>query len=367
MIRYLLLTIVAVFFSTISFGQSAPKYSNEFLQVGVGARWLGMSNSAISRVDDVTSGYWNPAGLTQLKDKIQISYMHTNYFAGIGNYDYGGLGVRLKNDNALAISFVRMGIDGIPNTLDLIRNGQIDYSRVTEFSAVDYGFFLSYGQKSKIEGLTYGGSAKVIHRKAGYFATSYGFGLDAGVQYQMKNGIKVAAVARDVTSTFNAWQFDFTEKDKEVLASTGNEIPTNSVEITLPRFIIGGSWDTDLNEEFTFGTELNLDLTTDGRRNTLLRTNFASIDPHLGMEIGYVHRVFLRGGIGNIQAVYNPKRNKNGEYENKKEWTLQPNIGLGLDVKKFALDFAMTNIGQTSDALYSYIFSLKFKLNGEKK
>lgn len=364
MIRNLLLTTVTVLWSLSGSGQSAPKYSNEFLQIGVGARWLGMSNAAVSRVNDVTAGYWNPAGLTEMQDKIQIAYMHTNYFAGIGNYDYGALGVKLKNDNALAFSFVRMGIDGIPNTLDLIRNGQIDYSRVTEFSAVDYGFFASYAQKSKIDGLTYGGSAKVIHRKAGYFATSYGFGLDAGVQYKAQKGFRFGVMARDITSTFNAWQFNFTEKDKEILAGTGNEIPVNSVEITLPRLILGTSWDGSINEDFSVAAELNFDMTTDGRRNTLLRTGFASIDPHLGVEFGYVNRVFIRGGIGNIQSVMNPFRDENGDFMNKKEWTLQPNVGLGLDVQKFALDFAMTNIGQTSDALYSYIFSLKFKLNG---
>ena len=39
------------------------KYSNEFLSIGVGARAQGMGNAFIASVDDVTAGYWNPAGL----------------------------------------------------------------------------------------------------------------------------------------------------------------------------------------------------------------------------------------------------------------------------------------------------------------
>ena len=50
---------------TALFGQeestNAPKYSNEFLQIGVGARALGMGNSLVAGVNDVTAAYWNPA------------------------------------------------------------------------------------------------------------------------------------------------------------------------------------------------------------------------------------------------------------------------------------------------------------------
>ena len=39
------------------------KYSNEFLNIGVGGRALGMGNTQVSIVQDATAGYWNPAGL----------------------------------------------------------------------------------------------------------------------------------------------------------------------------------------------------------------------------------------------------------------------------------------------------------------
>ena len=71
---------------TLIFGQGR-KYSNEFLNIGVDARAMGMSNSVIASVNDVTAGYWNPAGLLDLEDK-QLSLMHASYFANIANYDY---------------------------------------------------------------------------------------------------------------------------------------------------------------------------------------------------------------------------------------------------------------------------------------
>lgn len=60
---------------------SAPKFSNEFLAIGVGARALGMSNAQVASVNGVTSGYWNPAGLMQLTGDFQVDLMHAEYFA----------------------------------------------------------------------------------------------------------------------------------------------------------------------------------------------------------------------------------------------------------------------------------------------
>ena len=70
------LFIILVLCVSDVFSQSAPKFSNEFLSIGVGARALGMSNSYVTTVDDVTSGYWNPAGLTQIKKDFQIPLIH---------------------------------------------------------------------------------------------------------------------------------------------------------------------------------------------------------------------------------------------------------------------------------------------------
>ena len=66
---------------------STPKYSNEFLAIGVGGRSLGMSNSSVASINDVTSGYWNPAGLLGIKNDMQVGLMHSEYFAGIAKYD----------------------------------------------------------------------------------------------------------------------------------------------------------------------------------------------------------------------------------------------------------------------------------------
>jgi hypothetical protein len=111
------------------------KYSNEFLNIGVGARGLGMSNATTASTEDVYSGYYNPAGLANINNNLQVGLMHTEYFAGIAKYDYGAFAVPFANKNkVVGFSFFRFGIDDIPNTLFLIGpDGSINYNNITSF------------------------------------------------------------------------------------------------------------------------------------------------------------------------------------------------------------------------------------------
>jgi hypothetical protein len=349
---------IFLFFIGISFGQ-APKYSNEFLAIGVGARALSMSNSNIAITNDVTSGYWNPAGLNKVPSSYQLSLMHSEYFAGIAKYDYGALAAQIDAKSTAAFSFIRFGVDDIPNTTELIdAEGNIDYDRITTFSAADYAFILSYARKSKIVGLDYGANVKVIYRKVGKFANSWGFGLDIGVQYDIKKW-HFGAVARDVTSTFNAWNYNLDDVTKEVFTRTGNEIPKNSVEYTLPRLNLGVARFFDFGKKFSALVDLDLDMTFDGKRNVLIKSDPISIDPHIGVEFGYNNIVFLRGGFGNFQQETN--------IDGKKHTTFQPNIGVGIVIKKIvSIDYALTDVGNASIALYSNVFSLKVNINRKK-
>jgi len=340
------------------FGQ-APKYSNEFLAIGVGARAFGMSNSCVASTNDITSGYWNPAGLLGIKNDMQIALMHSEYFAGIAKYDYGAVARRLDSSSVIGLSVIRFGVDNIPNTTELIdASGNVNYDKITQFSAADYAFVLSYARAPKIKGLTLGANAKIIRRTVGDFAGAWGFGLDAGAQYDYK-GWKFGAMARDVTTTFNAWSYNLTQEMKDVFAATGNEIPSNSIELTLPRLIIGAAKKVDLMKDLSLLAEVNMDLTFDGMRNTVFKSNLVSGDPHFGLEFGYKGIAFLRAGIMNIQ--------QESDVTGKRITTMQPNFGIGVKIKRISIDYARTDIGNQSIALYSNIFSLRLDINKQTK
>ncbi len=346
--------IIFTLFAPLLAGGQAPKYSNEFLDIGVGARSLAMANTGLVSAYDATATYWNPAGLVMMDRHNGLAAMHAEYFAGLAKFDYLGGARKLDEQSALGFSILRFGVDNIPNTLDLVDgNGNVDYDRISRFSVADYAFLTTYSRKTGIPGLRLGGNIKLIHRSVGDFAKAWGFGLDAGTQYD-HGPWKFAAMARDITSTFNAWSFN-TEELEETFAATGNEIPRNSLELTLPRLIIGAARDLDLGEDFGLLAELNLDLTFDGKRPVLVSADPVSINPHLGLEASYKQMVFLRAGIGNIQKI--------PDFDNEERIGFQPNLGLGLKIRDIQVDYALTDIGDQSIALYSNIFSLSWSFD----
>jgi hypothetical protein len=343
--------IISCFVSLIFNSLSAQvlKYSNEFLSIGVGSRALGMGQAVTASTDDVSSGYWNPAGLGRMKTPLQATFMHSEYFAGIAKYDYGAVAKTIDSSSAFSFSVVRFGVDDIPNTINLINsNGQIDYSKITRFSAQDYGFFLSYGRKLKIEGLQAGGSFKIVRRTIGDFAGCWGIGLDGGLQYQ-KNKWQFGFMGRDITTTINSWSYNLDDRTKEVFTQTGNEIPENSTEITAPKLVFAAGRSFQF-KKFNAYLEANANVTTDGYRNTLIKSKTVSVDPQVGLELSYSDIVRVRGGINNIQEVRN-----NGQ----KEMVVQPNFGLGVRIFNVYLDYALTNVGEAT-GLLSHVFSLKF-------
>ncbi len=345
----LLATVCAAAFS--AFGQAtAPKYSNEFLSIGVGARAMGMGNSQVAIAQDVTAGYWNPAGLVHLRSPFEVSLQHAEYFAGIAAYDYGGFAARIDSVSALSVSLIRFAVDDIPDTRFLYNNGVIDYSRIRKFSASDNALLVSYARKSLwLEGLHMGASFKIIHRNVGTFANSWGFGLDAGAQYQRK-GWMLGLVLRDVTGTFNAWSHNTTEM-APIAEISGSEIPENSIEVTLPKLKFGVARQFRLPADLGLLVSTDLDFTFDGQRNVLVGSRLASIDPNMGLELDYKRIVFLRGGITNIQQVQ--------DFDQKSRTSMQPNFGLGVRIKNFYIDYALTDIGDRSESLYSNVFSLR--------
>ena len=335
-------------------------YSNEFLALGVGARGLAMGNAQTALVDDVSSAYWNPAGLNDVEN-LQVSAMHAEWFAGVGKYDYIGFAKNIRNDRTIGLSLIRFGVDNIPNTLNLVDgSGNINYENITTFSASDVGILLSYAQNLDIlGGIKVGGNVKIINRKVGDFAKSWGFGLDLGAQYVYKDKFRLGATLRDATATYNTWSFSFTDEEKQILALTGNTVPVNSVELTSQQLILGGAY--KFFEKNNFDVQGALDLvTTFGERNNLIR-GAVSIDPRIGVEATYNDVVAFRFGFNNFQ------RFSKGNDTDKKSLSVQPNIGLGLKFNIINIDYALTGFGTVASGVYSHIFSVKLNFNASDR
>lgn len=338
-------------FFVLSYSQNNSKYSNEFMNIGVDASSISMSGAVTSSINDVNSGYWNPAGLTAV-EQGEISLMHSNYFANIANYNYVAYAKPIDNQSAIGLSMIRFGVDDILDTTQLIDDqGNINYDRINLFSAVDYGFIISYARKMLTKEISYGINTKIIRRIIGDFASSWGFGLDIGLQLKTSNNWRFGLMARDISTTYNSWSINETRliDIQNAIDGQNQDIP-NSTEITIPKIQLGISKLHNINYDYSLLTSFDLIMKFE-QNNNLISSEFVSINPAIGLELGYTDSVFLRLGIGNFQNEIS--------FDNSTNLTFQPNFGLGFKFNNLEIDYAFTDIGDQSVALYSNIFSLK--------
>ncbi len=272
---------------SISFSNSFKftKYAGDFLSIGVGGRALGMGGAFTSVANDVTAGYWNPAGLAEISN-TQIILMHDERFGGIVNYDYLGLAFKPVNLYSLAISIIRVGVDDIPftgnefidNNSNLIFDPDVDRLDPDKFSYVsssDWVAIVSFAKNSN-EKISIGGNFKFIYRKIGK-NTGIGVGFDFGIKYKLMD-FSIGAILKDGTSTLISW-------------NTGrNELVTPSVVAGISREfeILRGK----------FIPAIDIILRFEGRNKTaLLGTNFASADFNIGGEYTFKDIIAIRAGF----------------------------------------------------------------------
>ena len=329
--------------------QTFRNYSNEFLNIGVDAAALGMSKTVVATTNNVNAIYWNPAGLVGIED-YQGSLMHASYFAGIANYNHAAFAMPIDAKSALGISIIRFGVDDILNTTELIDSqGNIDFNRISLFSSADYAFNFSYARNLLFKDVNFGVNAKIVRRIIGDFASSWGFGFDAGIQFE-RNNWKFGIMARDITTTFNSWAINKEEfnKIKDAIPGQNQELP-ESTEITKPKIQLGIAKEFRIGRFFNLQTEVDLNIRFE-QTNDIFSSNVGSIDPAVGFQLDYDKLVYLRLGVGSFQYIT--------EFNNSKSLSLQPNFGVGFTYQGIQIDYALTNIGSVGNALFSNIFSI---------
>jgi len=281
------------------------KFAGEFLSIGVGGRALGMGGAQVALANDITAGYWNPAGLARM-NYPQFSLMHEEHFGSLVNYNYAAVAIPYGKDMSFGLSVIRLSVDGIPDTRNALVDGntgnviydinnpgaRIDPSLVTEFSNTDWAFYLTFS-KRKSNKFMWGANVKIIRRNIAD-ESAFGIGFDAGVIYLPTKKLSLGANLQDATTTLVAW-------------STGRN------ELITPTLKVGGAYSI----EFLGGTilpALDFDIRFENRK---FASNFnigpVSFDLHSGIEYNYKNIFAIRGGYNDVKqftvgaGVYLPK------------------------------------------------------------
>lgn len=336
-------------------GQIVRKYSNEFLNIGAGARGLAMGGAVISNQNDVYAPMWNPAGLLGIETDWQGAAMHAEYFESIAKYDYLAYAKPLDN-GVFAISVVRLGVDDILDTTQMIDSeGNIDYDKISKFSQADYAGILSYAfHPSGNYKLDVGVNAKLVYRNVGKFANGFGFGFDLGANYHAQNGWNYGAMLKDITTTVNFWSINEDELSTVVNGEEFNPAPEDKMELTMPKLNMGASKNFELNKDLELMPEVGINVDF-AKTAALISTDFASITPYAGAELKFQDMIFVRLGVNRFQTITDIE-------DLSRKVSFQPSAGIGIKYKGLTLDYAITNSGINGSNFYSNFFSLKLDM-----
>jgi Uncharacterised protein family (UPF0164) len=317
-------------------GTGIAKYAGDFMSLGVGGRALGMGGAFVALANDVTAGYWNPAGLARI-NYPQFTLMHDEQFGSLVNYDYSAVAIPFGVNASLGFSVIRLGVDDIANTKNagVDANGnptydenaegfRIDPNKVTYFNAADWAFYFSYSKKES-EDFTYGANVKIIRRELDN-ASATGIGLDVGVWYTPFENVQLGANLQDVTTTFLAW-------------STGrNELISPTMKIGSAYFLeaFGGR----------FVPAIDFDVRFENRKYaSTAHLGPVSLDLHSGLEYQFKSLVALRVGYSDVKQL---------------------TMGAGVRLPKLNIDYSFAKFDATNQLGNTHRISLMFTLETEQ-
>jgi hypothetical protein len=350
--RIWILVVTILVAADVTNAQDIAKYGASFLERGVGARQLAMGGATVALVDDVTAGYWNVAGLASI-EYPEIAYMHDERFAGIVSFDYGSVAFPITAKSTFGISFIRSGVDDIPNTLsawDPVRDQPVARPEnfITYFSAADYALFLSYARGVSTK-TSFGVSGKIIRRSIGDFATAWGYSFDIGAQYRTGK-FMFGANLQDISTMLLSWDTD--EAKLQPLADTfGDTVPTGASELVLPVVRLGSGVALPFNQSTNLNIGFDTDVRFDGLRSYAINTGDISFHPRLGAELNFRGVVALRAGVADVS------------HSDATGLQFSPTVGAGLNIKQVELDYGFGNFAGAANELgFSHRVSFVLRL-----
>jgi len=316
---YLLFAAFLLSVTSINAQTEFGKYAGEFMAIGIGGRPLGMGGAFTGVADDVTSGYYNPAGLANL-NYPQLALMHSEQFGELVNYDYASVGIPFQEDLSFGVSVMRLAVDGIPDTREALIDGQtgtqiydinniyarLNYDLITEFSNQDWAIYLTFAKRHS-KSFYWGANIKIIRRDIAEFGAT-GIGFDLGAMYSPMDNLYVGANIQDVTTTLVAWNTGLNE-----LISPTLKIGSSYKIVEILGGYIMPALDFDIRfENRQFASNFNI--------------GAVSFDMHAGLEWNIENLVYIRGG-----------------YNDVKQFT----VGAGVKLPKLNIDYSFARFNQS--------------------
>ncbi len=277
--------------SPVCYGQGETSKSGTssgtFLEIPVGAAAVGFGGAFVSRADNATALYWNPAGAANLtRNELVVS--HTNWIAET-KFEYGSFVLPLAGFGTIGLSYTQLSMDDM-----LVRTIDNPEGTGEYFSAGDLAVGVSYA-RPLTDRFSIGITGKYIQESI-WHMNATAFAMDVGTLFRtdLFGGMVIGASLTNFGTSMSLNGRDarqFIRIDPSKQGST-DQIPTD-IEMD--------SWNLPLS--FQLGVSTNV------VRNESYRLTVAADALHpsdntesmnIGMEAAFQENIMLRAGYNSL-------------------------------------------------------------------
>lgn len=309
----------------------------QFLKIGVGARAMGMGGSFTAVANDISTIYWNPAGIANL-DRTSIGFTHSQWFADI-THDFAGVVVPISSSDFLAVHATTLNTGEQEVTTVANPDGAGVF-----YDVRDLAIGLSYARQLT-DKFSVGISGKYVMQTL-YNVQASSFTLDIGSY--LRTGFHNLIIGMAISNFGGSMQLD--GRDLITIADVNSSFSGDynpDARLTTQEYPLPLIFRVGLSMDFIGGKEpviesqdFRLTLATEG-----IHLNDNNERFNIGSEISWTETVFLRGGY---------KIN----YDTEK-WAAGVGVNFPIGNQKVAFDYAyidFDNLGNVSQ------FSLQLQL-----
>jgi len=265
--------IFAVFLVLCGTNISYSKNFTDPTSIGMNAKVISLGRANTALANDCASIISNPAGLSHIYD-WQMTSMSSKLVGDVNYLTFAGA----LNTKAGAIGFgiIKANVSDIPNTI--IANGNIVTSGTT--TTYDNSAYLITYAKALKKGASIGATLKLFSQNLNNNIGS-GYGLDLGLQYQLKDWLNLGLNGQNLISSKLSWAGTNTNEDIPSVLKLGAGIKLMGQNSLISKAKIG---------ELALALDMDLNISDKSRPGT----------SHVGFEWWPVKQLAFRAGVDQV-------------------------------------------------------------------